>query len=208
MQLELLDTNSEETYSEGSEMAVSSDNVSERASLDLCQENKKILIDFNTEESRDYSYLVDVLDEVNLCGINLTMDYNIWNSSKCSVNSSVFDMLEKKYGMQESWPKSDRKLLFDFINSGLSKILHSFLDIYTMEKCLKRRYHFTLRRNEVEEELWKLLASPKKEACKDSSEKAFGNGTRWLKVEEEIGTICGEIESFLFQELAAELAYY
>lgn len=36
-------------------MAVSSD--------DLCQENKEILIDFNTEETRDYSYLVEVLDE-------------------------------------------------------------------------------------------------------------------------------------------------
>ncbi|KAK4351418.1 hypothetical protein RND71_030731 [Anisodus tanguticus] len=207
MQLELLDTNSEESYSEGSEVAVSSDDVFERASLDLCQEDTKILIDFNTEESRDYSYLVDVLDEANLQGMNLTVDYNIWNSSECPVNSTVFDMLEK-YRKQESWPKSDRKLLFDCINSGLSEILHSFMDIYMMEKSLKRRFHFTLGRNEVEEELWKLLVSPKKEVCKDLSEKALGNGTRWLKMEEEIGTICGEIESFLFEELAAELAYY
>uniref|UniRef100_M1D351 Phosphatidylinositol n-acetylglucosaminyltransferase subunit p n=1 Tax=Solanum tuberosum TaxID=4113 RepID=M1D351_SOLTU len=115
-------------------MAVSSD--------DLCQENKEILIDFNTEETRDYSYLVEVLDEVSLT----VLDYNIWNSSEYSVNSSVFDMLEKKYGKQESWHKLDRKLMFDIINSGLSKIMHSFMDIYTTKRSLKRRYHFTLRK--------------------------------------------------------------
>ncbi|KAH0661578.1 hypothetical protein KY290_027643 [Solanum tuberosum] len=145
-------------------MAVSSD--------DLCQENKEILIDFNTEETRDYSYLVEVLDEVSLT----VLDYNIWNSSEYSVNSSVFDMLEKKYGKQESWHKLDRKLMFDIINSGLK--------------------------------IWKMLVSPKREVCKDLSDKALGNGTRWLKVEEEVNTICREIESFLFEELAAELAYY
>ncbi|KAG5599819.1 hypothetical protein H5410_031189 [Solanum commersonii] len=114
-------------------MAVSSD--------DLCQENKEILIDFNTEER-------------------------------------------------------------------LSKIMHSFMDIYTTKRSLKRRYHFTLRKNKVEEEIWKMLVSPKKEVCKDLSDNALGNGTRWLKVEEEVNTICREIESFLFEELAAELAYY
>ncbi|WMV33186.1 hypothetical protein MTR67_026571 [Solanum verrucosum] len=124
MQLELLDSNSEDTYSEGSKMVVSSD--------DLCQENKEILIDFNTEESRDYFYLVDVLDEI----------------------------FEKKVSFY------------------------------------------------VEEEIWKMLVSPKKEVCKDLSDKALENGTWWLKVEEEVNTICREIESFLFQELAAELAYY
>ncbi|KAK6786379.1 hypothetical protein RDI58_014904 [Solanum bulbocastanum] len=111
MQLEHLASNSEETYSEGSEMAVS--------------------------------------NEVSLT----VLDYNIWNSSLCSVNSSVFGMLEKKYGKQESWPKLDRKLLFDIINSGLSEIMHSFMDIYMTKRSLKRRYHFTLGKNEVEEEL-------------------------------------------------------
>lgn len=53
-----------------------------------------------------------------------------------------------------------------------------------------------------------MLVSPKREVCKDLSDKALGNGTRWLKVEEEVNTICREIESFLFEELAAELAYY
>lgn len=95
------------------------------------------MIDFNAEESRDYSYLVDVLDEVSL----KVLDYNIWNSSKCSVNSLVFDMLEKKYEKQESWPKLDMRHLFDIINSGLSDIMHSFMH---MKRYLK---NFTLRKN-------------------------------------------------------------
>lgn len=72
--------------------------------------------------------------------------------------------------------------------------------IHAYEKIFEKFY--------VEEELWKMLVSLKKEACKDLSNRALGYGTRWLKVEEQMNTICREIGSFLFDELAAELAYY
>ncbi|XP_016452732.2 uncharacterized protein LOC107777253 isoform X1 [Nicotiana tabacum] len=206
VQLQFLETNSEETYSEGSEMGVSNDEHSERGSLDLLQDSENVLTDFKFAESRDFSYLVDVLDEASLHGMNLGMCFETWHSLDCPVNPSLFDLLEKKYGKQTSWLKSERKLLFDRINSGLSEILHSFLDIYIRGKSLKRRCCSALRRIDVEEELWRMLVSQENEVHKDLSGKAIGNETKWLQVEEELSSICREIEKYLFDELAAELA--
>ncbi|KAH0670293.1 hypothetical protein KY290_025727 [Solanum tuberosum] len=207
-QLQLLETNSEETYSEGSEMGVSTDGDSETGSLDLLQDSENILKDFKTADGRDFSYLVDVLDEASLHGMNLGMCFETWHSLECPVNPSVFDLLEKKYGKQISWLQSERKLLFDHINSGLSEILHSFLEIYIIEKSLKRRCCSTMRRTDIEEELWRMLVSHENEIRKDLSGKAIGNETKWLQVEEEIGSICREIEKYLLDELVAELALH
>lgn len=63
-----------------------------------------------------------------------------------------------------------------------------------------------MRRTDIEEELWRMLVSHENEIRKDLSGKAIGNETKWLQVEEEIGSICREIEKYLLEELAAELA--
>lgn len=185
-------------------MGVSSDGDSETESPYLLQDSENMLKDFKTADGRDFSYLIDVLDEANLHVMNLGMCFETWNSLECPVNPSVFDLLEKKYRKQASWLKSERKLLFDHINSGLSEILHSFLESYIMGKSLKRRCCSTMRRIDIEEELWGMLVSHENEMRKDMSGKAIGNETKWLHVEEEIGSICREIETHLLDELAAE----
>lgn len=198
-QLKLLETSSEETYSEGSEMAVSSVENNEKRSFYFSQE---LLGVFSSEESRDFSYLVDVLDEAHL---NFEVDFKTCNSLESPINPLLFEALEKKYGKQISWLKSERRLLFDRINSWLSEILNSFTDIHVRSKSLKMMFHPTLRRSEVEEELWMLLVNEEKEVGKDLSEKALGVETKWLKMESEISNICKEVENYLFDELVAEL---
>lgn len=198
-QLKLLETSSEETYSEGSEMAVSSVENNEKRSFYFSQE---LLGVFSSEESRDFSYLVDVLDEAHL---NFEVDFETCNSLESPINPLLFEALEKKYGKQISWLKSERRLLFDRINSWLSEILNSFMDIHVRSKSLKMMFHPTLRRSEVEEELWMLLVNEEKEVGKDLSEKALGVETKWLKMESEISNICKEVENYLFDELVAEL---
>ncbi|XP_019192801.1 PREDICTED: uncharacterized protein LOC109187108 isoform X2 [Ipomoea nil] len=198
-QLKLLETSSEETYSEGSEMAVSSLENNEKRSFYFSRE---LLGVFSSEESRDFSYLVDVLDEAHL---NFEVDFETCNSLESPINPLFFEALEKKYGKQISWLKSERRLLFDRINSWFSEILNSFTDIHIRSKSLKMMFHPTLRRSEVEEELWMLLVNEEKEVGKDLSEKALGVETKWLKMESEISNICKEVENYLFDELVAEL---
>nr|GMD55874.1 uncharacterized protein LOC109187108 isoform X2 [Ipomoea batatas] len=198
-QLKLLETSSEETYSEGSEMAVSSVENNEKRSFYFLLE---LLGVFSSEESRDFSYLVDILDEAHL---NFEVDFETCNSLESPINPLLFEALEKKYGKQISWLKSERRLLFDRINSWLSEILNSFTDIHVRSKSLKMMFHPTLRRSEVEEELWMLLVNEEKEVGKDLSEKALGVETKWLKMESEISNIWKEVENYLFDELVAEL---
>ncbi|CAH9110134.1 unnamed protein product [Cuscuta epithymum] len=201
-QLELLENNSEETYSEASEMALSvAENAEKRESFYSSQEQLGL---FSSEESRDFSYLVDILDEARL---NFEVDLETCDSLEFPINPLLFEALEMKYGKQVCWSKPERRLLFDRINSGLSQILNSFMDIHIVSKSLKMSFYPTLRRSEVEEELCVLLVSEEKEARKDMSEKGLGVERNWLKMEREreICVICEELENCLFIELASEL---
>ncbi|KAA8539407.1 hypothetical protein F0562_026099 [Nyssa sinensis] len=202
VQLQLLKSESEEANSEGLGMAVSSDEDSGEGSVDLSEENRKLLGLFRAEESRDFSYLVDVLDEAGYHGGNLEMDFASWHSSECLVHPSVFETLEKKYDKQTSWEKSERRLLFDRINSGLMEIIQPFMHMW--EKPLRKRFTLSQSREVIEEELWMLLASQEKEASKDLADKALGTEIRWFDLRDDIDVIGREIERFLFDELAAE----
>lgn len=206
MRLELLNSKSEETNSECSGMNVSSDGDNEKgSSTDVPKYDKKLWDMSRPQESRDYSYLVDVLDEANLSDRSLDNLYETWLSTEYPVDPSLFEALEKKYGKQASWLKSDRRLLFDRINSGLKEIMDSFMDIQISGKPLRRRLHPTLRRDESEEELWMLLLDQEKEVSEDLSKKALGKEMKWSELGEEISIVCREIEEALFNELVAEL---
>lgn len=207
MRLEILNSKSEETNSECSGMNVSSDeDNNQESSTDVVPKYDIKLWELSgPQESRAFSYLVDVLDEANLSDRNLDNLYETWLSTKYPVDPSLFEALEKKYGKQVSWLKSDRRLLFDRINSGLKEIMDSFMDIQISGKPLRRRFHPTLRRDEIEEELWTLLLDHENEVSKDLSEKALGREMKWLDFGEEISIICREIEEALFNELVAEL---
>ncbi|KAA8534273.1 hypothetical protein F0562_031790 [Nyssa sinensis] len=206
MQLQLLKSESEDVNSEGPGMVVSSDEDSGEGSVDLSEENIKLLGLFSAEESRDFSYLTDVLDEAGYHGGNLEMGFETWNSSKCPVSPSVFETLEKKYGEQTSWQKSERKLLFDRINSGLMEIVQPCMHMHMWEKPLRKRFNLSQSREVIEEELWTLLVSQEQEVSKDLAEKAVGRDLRWLELGDDIEVIGREIQRFLFDELVAELA--
>ncbi|RAL54833.1 hypothetical protein DM860_013529 [Cuscuta australis] len=184
-QLKLLDDVSDETYSEASEMALSAAEDTKKGYFYSSQEHLGV---FRTEESRDFSYLVDVLDEARL---HFEVDLESCNSLESPINPLLFDTLEKKYGKQKSWSKPERRLLFDRINLGLSAILGSFFDIHIASKSLRMRLCRNLRRSEVEEELWMSLVNE-------------GTKTEWMEMEREIGVVCDEVENYLFDELAEE----
>ncbi|KAL6980463.1 hypothetical protein U1Q18_022101 [Sarracenia purpurea var. burkii] len=203
MQLQLLKSETEETNSEGPEMAVSSDEDSGDGSVDYSEENRKFIGLFRAEESRDFSYIVDVLDEAGFQGG--TKSFETWYSPEFPVNPSVFEMLEKKYGEQTYWEKSERRLLFDCVNLGLKEILLPCIDVLTRAKTSRKMFSVSQSREVIEDELWMFLVSQGKAMSNDLSEKALGTESRWCELQEDIAPIVCEIERFLFDELAAEL---
>ncbi|CAL5404379.1 unnamed protein product [Camellia sinensis] len=205
MQLQLLKSESEETNSEGPGMVVSSDEDGGDGSVDLSEENRKLVGLFRVEESRDFSYLVDVLDKAGIHGSIMQFGFKKWYSPEYPMSPLVFEMLEKKYGDQTSWEKSERRLLFDRVNLGLKQILMPFMDVLTWDKPLRKMFNLSQSREVIEEELWRFLGSQEKEASKDLSEKALGTEVRWFELRDDIDSIVSEIERFLFVELVAEL---
>jgi len=100
---------------------------------------------FKDEEDRDFSYVQDMLGSV----CNLPDHPEDWQ-----VSSDVFLCLENKYGKLVLWSRSDRKLLFDFVNSILADMtipdngLHSKI----MMKCWPE-----IDRAQLAENVWQMV---------------------------------------------------
>ncbi|XP_022765238.1 uncharacterized protein LOC111310244 [Durio zibethinus] len=206
-QLEFLKSESLEGYSEGPGMVVSSDDEDDKGeeSLEDCEVNGDSTRLFGVEESRDFSYSVDVLTEAGFNSRNQDIGFDGWHSPEIPISPSVFETLEKKYGEQISWRRSARRLLFDRINSGLMEILQPCLGEPMWAKPVSRRLGYRLNLKEIEEELYMLSVSQEKEAEKESSEKVLGKDDGWLFLGCDIEVIGREIESSLIDELAAEI---
>ncbi|KAF2295952.1 hypothetical protein GH714_035304 [Hevea brasiliensis] len=80
---------------EGSNMMVSSDEDNGEGSVNDSEENEGLMRPFRVEESRDFSYLIDVLTEAGFHNRNLDAGFDTWHPQ---VSYSVFETLEKKYG--------------------------------------------------------------------------------------------------------------
>ncbi|KAK2637555.1 hypothetical protein Ddye_032347 [Dipteronia dyeriana] len=198
LQLELLKSESE-AYSEGTGMIVSSDDNSVEGSISNFEETAKSMKIFSVEETRDYSYMVDVFTEAGFHGTNLDTGYNTGHSPDCPISPAVFEMVEKKYGEQISWKRSDRRLLFDRINSELTEILQPSIGTLQWTKPVCRRLSYRKSLEAIDEEVWILLLN------NDSSLKLLGKDDGWLELGDDMEGIVREIENSLIDELATEV---
>ncbi|KAF4393621.1 hypothetical protein F8388_023425 [Cannabis sativa] len=181
-------------YKEESSMVISSDDETD---------NDALMKDFKVEESRNISYLIELLKEVNLLGKNIE-EFSSWDSLEFPISVSVFETLEKKYGDQMSWKRSDRLLLFDSINAGLVEIILPCIGEPTCEMSVSRRLS-PIR--DAMEDLLKLRVGNEKEydKAKNSKEIVMGSELGKIDLGDEIYVIVMEIQKLLFDELAAEL---
>ncbi|KAK1570547.1 hypothetical protein Q3G72_003561 [Acer saccharum] len=201
LQLELLKSESE-AYSEGTGMIVSSDDDSEEGSISNFEENeKKSMKIFSVKEARDYSYMVDIVTEASFHGTNLDTGYNTEYSPECPLSPTVFEMVEKKYGEQISWKRSDRRLLFDRINSELMEILQPSIGTLQWTKPVCRRLSYRKSLEVIKEEVWISLICQEKQANND----LLGKDDGWLDLGDDMDGIVREIENSLIDELAIEV---
>ncbi|KZV24693.1 hypothetical protein F511_11272 [Dorcoceras hygrometricum] len=195
----------EEEYSEGSEMVVSgSEEDKEEGIADLSYNSGKVHRWLGDDESRNFCYIVDVLDGAGCVKERSITDIiKSWDCLERPIDPLVFDALEKKYGKQACWQKSDRQLLFDLINSGLAIILKQLLAFQTHATPSLRIAG--MKRNEVEDMLWKMVISLESEKSRNASEQVVEGAMKWWEVDnKDINVICRELEMSLFEELVME----
>ncbi|KAI3995352.1 hypothetical protein MKX01_032154 [Papaver californicum] len=204
MQLQLLKLEStEDAYSEDMEMAVSSDNETGEGSVGFSNEKGDLIERLSGENSRDFSYLIDVLVGSQFLDADTDMQLTMWYAPDCPLNLSAFENLEKKkYGGDATeWPRSERRLLFDRINSELIEILQQQEDPHPWIKAT-RKIGRALRKEPLEEELWELLLISERE--EESAENVMVLGIRWLELGGEIDVVGRDIERSLMDELVVE----
>ncbi|KAF8396725.1 hypothetical protein HHK36_018354 [Tetracentron sinense] len=199
IKLQLLKLESSEAYSEGLGMIVSSDEDTEEGSMGL------LPVENGAEENREFSYLFDVLVDSGFLGAELELVLATWYSPECPVGLLVFETLEKKYGEQTSWTRSERRLLFDRINSALIEILRPYMDPHPWVKPVWKKVGPRWCKESLEEELWNLLVSQEKEVSEDSSEKAMGREMRWMELGDDVDVIGREIERWLIGDVISEV---
>uniref|UniRef100_A0A5B7AX11 DUF4378 domain-containing protein n=1 Tax=Davidia involucrata TaxID=16924 RepID=A0A5B7AX11_DAVIN len=157
-------------------------------------------------ECWESSYLVDVLVDSGFNDTDPDMFMVTWHSPECPLGPWVFDNLEKKYCDETTWLKSERRLLFDRINSGLLEIYQCFKDPHPWVKpVVTRMVASNWPKDGIKNELYKLLASQVNSANEDIAEKVLEVGSQWLDLGANIDVIGKEIERLLIDDLIAEL---
>ncbi|KAL5167580.1 hypothetical protein HKD37_18G052265 [Glycine soja] len=184
---------------------VSSDEDCENESVGDSEEKKDVAGLFRAEESRDFSYIVEVLTEAGISNRSLFTDFSTWHSAECPISPSVFKILEKKFGEQQLWKRSERKLLFDCINLGLLEILQPYLYIPVWEKPMSRRLNTEPSQDMIEEEMWGLLVAQEKKASKGLADSMLEGEIRWIELVEDVEDIVREIVKLLIEELTNEI---
>ncbi|XP_020231961.1 uncharacterized protein LOC109812412 isoform X2 [Cajanus cajan] len=184
---------------------ISSDEDCGNASAVVSKEKEDIVGIFRDQESRDFSYVVEVLTEAGICNRSLFTDFSTWHSAECPISPVVFEILEKKFGEQELWKRSERKLLFDRINLGLLEIFEPNLYIPMWEKTMSRRLNSEPSQDMIEEEMWGLLAAQEKKSCKELADNMVGGEIKWIELGEDVEDIVIEIVKLFIEELADEI---
>ncbi|KAI3473229.1 hypothetical protein Pfo_030521 [Paulownia fortunei] len=80
-------------------------------------------------EGWEISYALDVLIDSGLEESDFNMFRTTWHSPDCPLDPKLFDNLEKKYSDQTTGLRSERRLLFDRINSGVLQIFQEHVDL-------------------------------------------------------------------------------
>ncbi|KAL6011222.1 hypothetical protein ACLOJK_001667 [Asimina triloba] len=209
MQLQLLRLETAEVSTEGSDFNVSSDEEpGESCSSGFMEDKGELSALFRDAESRDFSFLLDVLSDSGFHDANHEILLAPWYSLELPISPGTFDVLEKKYGGQETWPKSERRLLFDLINSALAEVLGQHEGRRPWMKQRGRRARVAVGHNAgFADAVWELVVQLGKERSSDSdtAEKALGRADWWLELGDDIEGIGKEIEELMMGELLQEV---
>lgn len=199
MQLQLLKLESE-SYTEGP-MLISSDEENGEGSAGF---SDAIGI-FRTKESWESSYMIKILIDSGLSNTDPDMFVASWHTPECPVSLSVFEDLEEKYYDQTSLPKSERRLLFDRINSGLLEIYKQFTDPHPWVRFATTKVGPRWIKGALQDGLRQLLTDQEKNVKKDTVDKVLGRESQWLDMGDGIDVIGMEVERLLLDELVTEV---
>lgn len=197
MQLQLLKLESED-HVEGP-MLVSSDEDGVEVSSEMLEGNTL----WRTEDSWESSYIIDVLSESAIADAQTDNNLEVWQSLECPVSVSVFEDLEDRYSDLTTCSRSERRLLFDRINSGIVKIHEQSTDPQPWVRNAAKPFGSKMI-NGLQDGLFQMLGNQGK-VEDDVLGKLLIEESRWLKLRDDIDVIGREVERLIVDDLVAEI---
>ncbi|KAL5067963.1 hypothetical protein RYX36_018850 [Vicia faba] len=197
MQLQLLKLESEEQV-EGP-MQISSDEDVE-AYVEMLEENALR----RTEDSWESSYITDVLSESAITKAQTHNILEVWHSLECPVSLSVFEELEDRYIDCTVCSRSERRLLFDRINSGIVKIHEQSTDPQPWVGSNAGKTFGSKRINGLQVGLFQMIGNHGK-VEDDVLGKLLVVESQWLNLRDDIDVIGREVEILILDDLVAEI---
>ncbi|KAJ6698335.1 AFADIN [Salix purpurea] len=198
MQLQLLRLESE-AYEEGPMLISSDEEDIEEGSVGFTEERQI------TAENREFSYIAHVCLDSGINDADPDTFLRTLHSPECPVNPLIFEELEKKYCNHASWPRSERRLLFDRLNIALQVIYQQYanslpwISSATMSSPKWIKYG-------LKDRLRKLIGSQVTKANEvAAADKILEGESQWLDLREDVDVIGREIERLLTEELVREL---
>jgi len=157
------------------------------------------------EESCEFSYIADVLVDSGINDGDPDTFLRTLHSPEWPVKPLIFEEVEKKYCNHASWPRSERRLLFDRLNFALLVIYQQYANSHPWVRSATVIGPKWIK-NGLKDSLCKLVASHDKRANEDiAAEKILERESQWLDLREDVDIIGREIERLLTEELVREL---
>ncbi|RRT42678.1 hypothetical protein B296_00047799 [Ensete ventricosum] len=160
--------------------------------------------EFSDDDDRDFTYLLDVLIESGVRGVDDNKFSDAFYSCGHPVDQNVFDKLEKKYDGVAEWPRSERKLLFDRINCALTGLINPYMDVHLwMTSMVSKICVPACDREGLVEAVWQMVVKPRKELHCNQENILLESG--WFGVEYGVNLVGMEMERMLNADLLEEL---
>ncbi|KAF3329975.1 hypothetical protein FCM35_KLT05306 [Carex littledalei] len=169
-----------------------------------CNDKNSILNQLRDQEEREFSYLLDMLIQSGVHRICPGTHLKTYHSREFPVDPRLFDRLEKRYGHMLTWSKSDRKLLFDLVNSVIARVLAPFLDTHPWVRCGSHAEPMWGPEGLVER-VWLDLSKERKKFTMGNEEEKMLDLSLFENLGDDINVIGKQIERMLTDDILEEI---
>ncbi|KAL5209091.1 hypothetical protein ABZP36_004714 [Zizania latifolia] len=163
--------------------------------------------EFEDDEEREFSYLLDILI---VSGIHCTAEdqlYKVCQSLDCPAGYDVFEKLEKKYMKFSQWSRSDRKLIFDMVNTILSEILAPCLDMHPWVKTARKTAPVWGSEGLLEKVSHMLVQRREELALSKTKPEKRAVDRKWPELADCIDKVGRDVENMIKDDLLEELLW-
>ncbi|XP_051130218.1 uncharacterized protein LOC127250833 isoform X2 [Andrographis paniculata] len=150
------------------------------------------------------SYIIDILVESGLEESDFDIFRTRWHAPDTPLDPSLFDHLEKKHGNGTNESRSERRFLFNLLNTAILEIFHDHVDMHpwVTQKLGERNLK---SKQGIRDALDKLIKQEFVDGDQMLLVGTLDKEMRWSGARREIDVIGTELEELLIDDLVIEL---